>query len=197
MDSDIYTYRAVIRKFRRDGRKPIVPPELKHIDGFPPGEKHRYYVSIYGVTRNNEQVLHSVASAIDIQTLIAAVKRNGIGLTIVEPLQRVVGPLAPSMGKFRIQRLPAYAKGVCNPHPRFWRNYYNPEVYYSSTGNLATIRQVLLRIQQREMLRHGKFRRTFRIVFDDDKQVRGKERKYSLFSFYNSVGIKFNNEEND
>ncbi len=195
MDSEYYTFRAVIRKFRRDGRKPVIPLELKNIPGFPPNEKHRYFICVYAITRSNEQEMVSVASAIDIQTLIAASKRNGIGLTLVEPQQRIVGPLAPMHGTWRIERLPAYAKGVCNPHPRFWRKHYNPKVYYSSTGNLATIREVLLRVQQREMLRHGRFRRTFRIVLNDDQQVRGKERKYSLFSFYNSVGIKFNNED--
>lgn len=197
MDSEYYTYRAIIRKFRRDGRKPVVPSELKGIEGFPPSEKHRYFISVYGVTRDNEQKLLNVASAVDIVTLMAAAKRNGIGLTIVEPLQRLIGPLACTYARWRIQRLPRYAKGVSNVHERFWRNHYNKNVHHSSTGSLPVIRAALLRIQQREMLRHGRFRRQFRIVIDDSKRVAGKERKYELFPFYSSVGIKFNTENDD
>lgn len=115
----IYTHRAAIFEFDRNGTHVKIPEELKgKTRGHLISTDHQYIVVVYGLHRNGDCSIVSMASGDNIKALTGMVE--WVPLTVIVPTGRVVGKLSARHSTWFIQSSPNHTRGVVSPSKSIW-----------------------------------------------------------------------------
>lgn len=182
-DDPYYTYRAKIVGRRRDrGGRFKDPAGIEGLRNCFIAPRHPYVVITYGIDRHHHAHPIAACSGDDIMDMKQSV--STLPLTIVEPTQRVYGKLAPMYGRWRIEYLPPWGRGVSNPRQSAWRRRS------SAYGSLAQMRSLLCTLVYKDIQKRGRHRRVYRVVLDQQVYPDKGGRIYNLFNYYHLNRLK-------
>lgn len=160
----IYTHRAAIFEFDKNGSYVKTPEELKgKTRGYLLSTHHQYILAVYGLHRDGTHSIVSMISGDSIKHLLSMVE--WVPLIVIVSTGRVIGKLSARHATWFIQSAPSHINGVMRPSKSVWLT--------ASAGRTIDMARAEINKKKYKQMLFGRFKRKpmrlFRIKSNKNK----------------------------